>query len=576
MSNFSVSLNKTFKSYMKLNSYCDITREMVNGYNHMKKEFNNVTKEYIQKIIQVSANFTKSISYYKSILQFSKGELQDLIQLFERIKSLILLQAEKLQSFINGCEAEESKNKMNQELFNSFEKITNEFLLKEKKITKSYSDLENYYKILYSSYNLIENSLAINIISHDNKVSMVDFLNQECKNTFDKEQMLIKAKEDILEPKNEFFLIYDELIKKAKEICLDNINILRTNINCFVSLYANYCKTCADDLENVIKGIAKNEIKTNFVKVFDSMVSLGFVRDININKYKIKIISNRYIEDKNKKLNLEKLDKKGYIIENDKIYLKDENIYEIVKIMYGQFQFIDEKYYNLTEEQIKINVKNLTNKLLYFGNKKIKLFELGAVDPINPDELKLLFKYLEKSFNRLQFLKVLNLFRAKGVYEIPEKEYDILIKIFLLIADKILTDNDYSCIHLLLILSQTFYCKKNNKTIYIENYLKNNKIFSDIELWNKYMNNTIEEDLNRIERIGRKDSVKNKEEIPKNKINNILSSQLIPFCDNMYDFGMPVENIYKIINPIMDKYKVDENLKNTIDELINSKQNTTE
>ena len=575
MSNVKVSLNKSFKNYMKLNCYCDLTREMIMGYNQMKKEFNNVTKEYIQKIIQVSANFTKNISHYKSILQFSKGELQDLIQLFERIKSLILLQAEKLQSFINGCEAEESKNKINQEQFNNFEKITNEFLLKEKKITKSYTDLENYYKNLYTSYNLIENSLAINIISNENKISIVDFLNQESKNIFDKEQLIIQAKDDILGPKNDFFLTYDEFIKKAKEICLENINILRTNINCFVSLYANYCKTCADDLENLVKGIAKNEIKTNFSKVIDSMVSSGFVRDININKYKIKIISNRYIEDKNKKLNLEKLDKKGYIIENDKIYLKDENIYEIVKIMYGQFQFIDEKCYNLTEEQIKINVKNLTNKLLYFGNKKIKIFELGVLDPINPDELKLLFKYLEKSFNRLQFLKVLNLFRAKGIYEIPEKEYDILIKIFLLIADKILTDNDYSCIHLLLILSQTFYCKKNDKTVYIESHLKNNKIFFDVELWNKYMNNTIEEDLNRIEKTRRKDS-KSKEEIPKNKINNILSSQLIPFCDNMYDFGMPVENIYKIIRLIMDKYKVEDSLKNTIEDLINSKKKKSE
>jgi hypothetical protein len=300
------------------------------------------------------------------------------------------------------------------------------------------------------------------------------------------------------------------------------------------------------------------------------------VRDININNYKIKVINNKYIENKNKKLILEKLVKKGYLIENDKIFLTDENIYEIVKIMYAQFQFIDEKTYNLTEEQIKINVKKLTNKLLYFGNKKLKLFELGNQDPINTDELNLLFKYLDKSFNRLQFLKVLNLFRAKGIYEIPEKEFAILIKIFILIADKIKSDNDFSCIHLLLILSQTFYCKKDGKEGYIQKYLKNHEIFSNLEIWKKYMNDSIENDLNRADKAEKNDNIKLNEENIKKKIINILSTQLIPFCDNMIDFGMSVENIYKIIDPIMDKYQIKDNLKNVLDDLIKSKQNKTE
>ena len=575
MNNFNVSLNKSFKNYLKLKSYCEITQEMVNDYNQMKIEYNNITKDYIQKITQLSSNYSKIISHYKSILQFSNGLLNDLLQLLERIKSIILSQAAKFQTFINGCEAEEEKNKMNPEQLNSFEKTSNEFLLKEKKMTKIYSDLENSYKNLYHSYNLIENALAINIISKQNKISVIDILNQECKNIFEKEKIVIKAKNDISDPKKEYFAIYDEFIKEAKELSISNINTLKSNINCFISSYANYYKTCSHDIENTVKDIVKNEIKANSSEIFDSIIS-NFVRDININNYKIKVINNKYIENKNKKLILEKLVKKGYLIENDKIFLTDENIYEIVKIMYAQFQFIDEKSYNLTEEQIKINVKKLTNKLLYFGNKKLKLFELGNQDPINTDELNLLFKYLDKSFNRLQFLKVLNLFRAKGIYEIPEKEFAILIKIFILIADKIKSDNDFSCIHLLLILSQTFYCKKDGKEGYIQKYLKNHEIFSNLEIWKKYMNDSIENELNRADKAEKNDNIKLNEENIKKKIINILSTQLIPFCDNMIDFGMSVENIYKIIDPIMDKYQIKDNLKNVLDDLIKSKQNKTE
>ena len=64
---------------------------------------------------------------------------------------------------------------------------------------------------------------------------------------------------------------------------------------------------------------------------------------------------------------------------------------------------------------------------------------------------------------------------------------------------------------------------------------------------------------------------KNNEQNIKYKTKNILNSQLLPFCDNMCDFGMSKENIYKIIDPIMDKYQVKDDLKDTIDDLIKSK-----
>ena len=50
---------------------------------------------------------------------------------------------------------------------------------------------------------------------------------------------------------------------------------------------------------------------------------------------------------------------------------------------------------------------------------------------------------------------------------------------------------------------------------------------------------------------------------------------MLPFCDNMIEFGMSVENIYKIINPIMNEYKIKDDLKNTLVEFINSRKNET-
>ena len=571
MNNYNLTLKRAYKNYIRLKAYGEITKHMVNDYYQMKKEYNNISKEYIQKLLLLNSNYTKTISHYKSTLELSGNELQNLLLLLELINSIILTQAKKLQLFIGYCKVDEDQNKINHEKVNNLEKISNEFLLKEKKISKSYSELEISYKNLFDSYQIIENSLTENILSKGNKkISLNDIiLNQEYKNILEKEKNVLKAKEDFAGPKNEYLKAYDNLMKIEKEIVIDNISMLKSNISCFVFLYSDYCKSFSESLDKITKNMAESEKKNNYNNIIDSLI-LNIGRDIDVNGYKIKIINNRSIEDKNKKLNLENLDKKGYIIKDNKIMLKDEDIYEIVKIMYGQFQFIDEKQYNLTEEQIKINVKNLTKKLLSF-DKKLKSSMNKKIDPINESEVNLLYKYLDKSFYRLEFLKVLNVFRAQGNYQIPEREYEILKKIFLIIADKVQNEKDIACARLLLILSQTFYCKINDKDVYIQHYLKSHEMFLNMEIWEKYLNESIEDEINRAERIGKNDSIKN-EQKAKYKIKNILSSQLIPFCDNMLDFGMSVENIYKIIEPVMDKYEVKADLKNVIDDLIKSRQ----
>ena len=204
------------------------------------------------------------------------------------------------------------------------------------------------------------------------KISINEILNQEFNNIFEKEKIVIKANEEINKSKNDFFEKYNEMIKIGKEICEDNINMLKCNINCFISLYSNFCKTFLDDFNKMIKNSLINGIKESHSNIFDSDLNIAS-KDIKVSKYKIKVIKNRYIEDNNKKLNLQYLEKIGYRIQDNKIMLKDEDIYEIVKIMYGQFQFISENNYNLAKGYIKINVKNLTWKLLAFDKKKIYL-----------------------------------------------------------------------------------------------------------------------------------------------------------------------------------------------------------
>ena len=440
-----------------------------------------------------------------------------------------------------------------------------------KTILKNLLDLENDSKALFSCYNNIENSLAYMVITKDEnskKLAINEITNlPDYKKTIEKEEIIKTSNEGIIKETNIYFKLYDKYLNDSKTLSDNIIDTLKSNINNFINLYTDYCKNTSKGMEHISKNIKENEIKgKNFLKL------PSLEKDFNTNKYEIKLINDKFLEDKNKKLNLKKYEKMGYKIKEDKLFLKDEEIYEIVKIMYAQFQYIDESIYNLIDEQIRINIKNLAEKLLSFGIKKSKSNK--EIKSINEGEINLLYKYIDNPINRFEFLSILNNFRANGIYEVPEKEYEILKTIFLNSAEKIIIDKDISSAKLILILSQTFYCKQNGIKVYLNNYIKNHKIFNDIYIWEQYLINLIDEDLQRANRSNKNEDNIN-EETKRKIINNILNAQLLPFCDNMIEFGMSVENIYKIINPIMNEYKIEDDLKNTLVEFIKSRQNET-
>ena len=196
--------------------------------------------------------------------------------------------------------------------------------------------------------------------------------------------------------------------------------------------------------------------------------------------------------------------------------------------------------------------------------------------PIADDEVNHLLTLLNKPSYRFDFLKILNLFRAQGNCEMPQKEFDITKKIFLFIAGKVKEETDVLSAKLILILSQTFYSREKDEKIYIFKFLKNHDMFLNLEVWSKYLNEMIEEDLNRanIKEIPDKDS---KDVDKLGIINNVLLAHMLTFCHNMIEFGMNEENIKKIIEPVLTKYKVnDDSVKQINDLLINELKGKTE
>ena len=144
----------------------------------------------------------------------------------------------------------------------------------------------------------MENSLTNIIISKNNKkIPMNEIMkNSDYKKIIEKEKTINKIKEDLTESKNNYFNAHDEYLKETKEISINNINILVSNINLFLSLYNDYYKNSSKGLEHIVENIKENEL------TYKNILNVSiFDREINIDKYQIKIIAKRYIEDKNKK-----------------------------------------------------------------------------------------------------------------------------------------------------------------------------------------------------------------------------------------------------------------------------------
>ena len=404
------------------------------------------------------------------------------------------------------------------------------------------------------------------MVGNDNrKFVMNEIIMQNFQNINEKEKMFIKSRTELNKYKKNYFNIYDKFIVFSENKFKETLSTIKSNVSTFATIFLTYFKTAHMEMEQIIKSMSENEMKVDFTKFFNNLVG-NVDKEFPIVKYTIKLINDNFIEDKNKAYNYQKLRKDNYFIKEDKIYLNNDDIYEIVKLMYGQYQFIEEKNYNLAEEQKKIKIKNLTDKLLSFSKKDNNIFDLDKPNPIKDEEVTLLISLLNKPIYRFDFLKIFNLFRAQGMCEMPKREFEISKKIFLFIADKINEETDVLSSKLILILSQTFYIKENDQKIYIFKYLQSHEMFTNLVVWEKYLTEMIEADLNR-SKIEKKEG---DNDDPKKIaiINNVLLAHMMTFCHNMIEFGMKEENIKKIIVPMMNKYKITEDAIKQINDLI--------
>ena len=281
-----------------------------------------------------------------------------------------------------------------------------------------------------------------------------------------------------------------------------------------------------------------------------------------------------------KKKEEKNINQKGFVKFEDGFeemsYFEDDMTLLIVKEMFENFELINHNGLNLKLEEEKNEAKKYINKLILNMSQEANKIEENNIftleDDISPftdEEKNILKNLLNKHHNRVIFLHKLNDYRTSNLFELKEKEYSILGELFSFLIDISKKEKDYHCVEMTIILSKTYYKLENDKKIYIQNLIQNNEYFKKKDFWEELLIYSISKEVIRSKKRDG-DNYEN-ENILNEKNANIIFSQLLSLIDNMFDFGVEGDMIKQIIEPKIEYYKVDDKLKSTIYDVINSK-----
>ena len=502
----------------------------------------------------------------------------------------------------------------------------NQYIEESEKEINSIKNLNEEQKINFNSKYLEYSSLnkELKKLHREAEGKLVDFCKEKKKqknkklniekleSNLDKSLSLLSDNENNIVEK---FKSLDNFVKVFNDSTNEKINNIK---NLILNLYNNYIifinnffsffqksflspliqiKKCNFDNKNEIN--SKNEIEEIIVSYMKNIKEND--AKIDLNEYTIKVIENNIfgqdeIFEENKLINsiMEEFSFEVIQSENENI-MDDEELFFIAKTMYEKFRLINRNLYILDTEKMKFKLKKTIDKLTSYNENKKKQIVKNIwliLDDDNEDEnngkltkeeIDNFCKFMNEKSYRKYFLLNLNNFRASGAYEMPIEIFNYILQIFIKISkylyiekkekdkEEIFIDKEAS--KLVIILSQTFYCKKDGKKFYIQKGLKNEALFHKLDFWKKIIKASIEDELNHypnneLGNSNHSELEKKKKEDQRQK--TMCFAQLASNISAMSGFGLNKEEIKSIILPLSEEYQVTQENKDILFALLDS------
>lgn len=544
LENINISLN-----------YFSFIKDKFDDYIKYISNYRIITIEYIKKLKQFQEKYSpKLLKKDPNDRDYQNLNVEFIFSITSSIPKIINKQIENLDLLMFGIDSQIHN-------YNT--------MIKEKDI------LLNKFKIMFEEaridllkkYREIDNLKDNFIKSMGNTEDIVNkYLNKKDQITFEQVKGTIKSTKKVEKDykqcinltksyEENFSSMYQSSIENIKKLTTETGNQMKDQITDYLILLKNSLKMQLSEIDIYLPELSNLNEFEKFEKIIENSFSLknklSFVKP---NKYKLKIFqdinnnnNDNGIINNNSILNLED----GF---EEMPTIKNETILFVFKTMKENFEFIEDNNIDLKSEEEKMRCYNLTEKILSLeekkGNKKNEPSE---------KDIKELNSLLDIHSNRVVFLQKLSEYRTKGKFELNKKTYDIFIQLFNTIIDTIERDHDFHSIKNAIILSQTYFIKidENNKK-YLQKDIQNNKIFKSKIFWEEFLQYSISKEIvaciNNDTKTGTLLNENQKES--DDKKSNIAFSQILPYTDNMKEFGLDKETIQEIIFPIINQYKI--------------------
>ena len=337
----------------------------------------------------------------------------------------------------------------------------------------------------------------------------------------------------------------------------------------------NYKSSLIKTNQLIIKFNEKQSLLFRYLPELSSEEGVFFFRLIKMYLQSLEKENQNLTENINKIKNGNLSETKTKLIELIEISENNRKEEKIQKLMDYQTDLDFNKCENEKEFELFSNsiilIKNFIDKDLfpnydYDTDKKSyrmcqiikKLFnETGEIDSkLSEDFLNL----VKDSKVHRNFFVVLSQLRSSSKFLKTKFLIDLLGKGFLIILDNSIENKLYDNVKNSIILSQTYYYndEKNNK-IYIFEYIKNNKYFKSPKFWRQFIDDMIKKEFVRFEALFNESNFNVEKNINitkkiKDKLNEVVFSQLLTYESNMKDFNIDKRIILKIIDEFIEKY----------------------
>ena len=535
--------------------YNEIVKIKKNLIDYFTK-YNESTKEYLKNLKNLQKNYSNNLK---------KNEINNECDMSELYKLTILIPSlikEKIGAFSLLTDLlTKSINEVN----NTFEE--NDRILKniESDYIDSKKDLETKNKLMeklknnfFSKAQETENLLIkyqkekkSSKLKNNNK-DMNEKIEESLKEMKRAEEEYINLVPNIQNLEDSFISSIESFKNTKKTILCSNVNLLKESIQNFIINYKNAFKMIFIEQDEELREMIELKLGEEIEKLIEKnrLINKPF-RKCKIEPYKMKLLDTH-------KEQLFSCDLYKDLTSNE---IDDNDIFEIANKIYENLSLKNPKY-NIEIEKDKIITNNIANKILAFSNQNISL------EKPTKEEINKIKKLMDSKYNREIFIQKLNEFRNHGVFIIPNENFVIIGEIINSILNRIMNDSYYYSAKNCLILSQTFYKKKDDQKIFLQEEIKNNPLFKNKLFWDDFILYSIQ--------VGITESINSNLNCDMNgdikQYNNIVFAQLIPLADNMIEFGLDKEVIKELINPKIEYYKLSEESKKIIMDILEPKK----